>query len=152
MSKLQSKTALVHLILLHRSPLQQMNISRYIYFLLNIPCTERPLLTMEDMEVIVRRVKAGVSFGAEWGAEYDEVFSDGGVDDVHGTHGTASVVEHPFLGVGVESDDAGGVGFGEVGNDVVDHVICVIGSCCGGDRFLGEFVKVFGGEDIPPVL
>ena len=87
-----------------------MNISRSIYFLLNVPCTERPLLTMEDMEVIVRRVKAGVSFGAEWGAEYDEVFSDGGVDNIHGTHGTASVVEDPFGFVAVDADLGGGVG------------------------------------------
>ena len=82
-----------------------MNISRSIYLLLNVPRAERPLLTMEDMEVIVRRVKAGVSFGAEWGAEYDEVFSDGGVDDVHGTHSTTSVVEDPFFGIGVEGDE-----------------------------------------------
>ena len=93
-----------------------------------------------------------MSFSANRCTEHDQVFGDTGMDDVHGTHGTASVVEHPFLGVGVESDDAGGVGFGEVGDDVVDHVIGVIGRWCGGDRFLGEFVEVFGGEDIPSVL
>lgn len=62
---------------------------------------------------------AGVAFGADSGAEDDEVFGDAwvglaccvfvidffgelwwrltGVDNVHGTHGAAGVVENPFL-------------------------------------------------------
>ena len=119
---------------------------------LQVRWVESPLFANQDIEVIISGMDTTVSFSTNRSTEDDQVFGDTGMDDVHGTHGTASVVEHPFLGVGVESDDTGGVGFGEVGDDVVDHVIGVIGCWCGGDRFLGEFVKVFRSEDIPPVL
>ena len=121
-------------------------------FHLQIRRVESPLFANQDIEVIISGMNTTVTFSANGGTEDDQVFGDTGMNDVHGTHGTSGVVKHPFLGVGVESDDAGGVGFSEVGDDVVDHVICVIGSWCGGDRFLGEFVEVFRGEDIPPVL
>ena len=126
--------------------------SRRVPLHLQVRRVERPLFANQDIEVIISGMDTTVSFGTDRSTEDDQVFGDTGMDDVHGTHGTASVIEHPFLGVGVESDDAGWVGFGEVGDDVVDHVIGVIGRWCGGDCFLGEFVKVFRGEDIPPVL
>lgn len=74
------------------------------------------------------------------------------MNDVHGTHGTPSVVEHPFTAVGVESDDVGRVGFGEVGDDVVNHVVGVIRGWGGGDRCLREFMEVFRSENVPPML
>ena len=94
----------MHLILLHHSPLQQMNIPRYIYLLLHVSRTKGPLLTTENVEVIVQRVQAGVSFGTEGCSGDDEVFGNGGVNDVHGAHCAAGIVEYPFFGVWVERD------------------------------------------------
>ena len=142
----------MHLILLDVSPRQMVHTPSRVPLHLQIRWVESPLFANQDIEVIIRGMNATVSFSTDRSTEDDQVLGNTGMDDVHGTHSTASVVEHPFLGVGVESDDAGGVGFGEVGDDVVNHVICVIGSWCGGDGFLGEFVEVFRSEDIPPVL
>ena len=73
----------------------------------------------QDVEVVVGGVAAGVAFGADGGAEDDEVFGYAwvenqyvkylvsilrrlflqltSVNNVHGTHGAAGVVEDPFL-------------------------------------------------------
>ena len=71
---------------------------------MELPGAEGPLLADEDVEVVVGGVQAGVALCAERGAKDDEVLGDGGVDDVHGAHGPACVVEHPLGGVGVERD------------------------------------------------
>ena len=82
---------------------------------LELPGAEGPLLADEDVEVVVSGVQAGVALCAERGAKHDEVLGDGGVDDVHGAHGPAGVVEHPLGRVRVERDDgtrAGDAGAG----------------------------------------
>lgn len=85
---------------------------------------------------------ARVTLCAERRSENDEVLGDGGVDDVHGAHGAAGVVEDPFF-VGVY---VMGVGLGEVRGDVVDYGAGVV--AVGGDGGLGEGVERGGVEDV----
>ena len=68
-----------------------------------------------------------VSFSAKRGAEDDEIFSNAGMNDVHGPHGSACIVEDPFILVGVESNFLRGICQSEVGNDVVDHSGGIVG-------------------------
>ena len=56
-----------------------------------------PLLACQDMEVVIGSVAASVALGANGGTEDDEVLGDAGVDDVHGAHGAAGVVEDVLL-------------------------------------------------------
>lgn len=113
---------------------------------------ERPLLPDQDIEVIVRGVQPRMSLRAEGSTEDDEILGDAGVDDIHRTHGAPGVVEHPFGGVGVQSDLGGGVGGGEVLDDVVRHERGVVGFGGVGDGGLGQLVKVGRVKDVPPVL
>lgn len=91
----------MHLVLLRSSPWQQVDISRFIPLHLERTWPERPLFANEDVEVIIRGMQPTMSLGAEGRTKDDEIFSNGRVNDVHGTHSTPSVVEHPFGGVGV---------------------------------------------------
>jgi len=63
----------------------------------------------------------------EWCPKDDEVFGDAGMDNVHGTHGAAGVVEHPLVLVSVEAYVGGWVCGREVCDDVVDHAGWVVG-------------------------
>jgi len=47
---------------------------------------------MKDVKIVISGVTAAMTFCSQWGTEYDEVFSDRGMNDVHGTHGATSVV------------------------------------------------------------
>ena len=71
---------------------------------LELTGSECPLLSDEDIEVVVCSVQSSVSFRPERGTEDDEILRDACVDDVHGTHGTTSIVENPFLLIGVDSN------------------------------------------------
>lgn len=64
------------------------------------------------------------------------------MDDVHGAHGTTSVVKDPFL---VEVD-VGGMQAVELGHDVVDDGARVVSM--GGDGALGEVVQVLVVKDV----
>ena len=69
-----------------------------------------------------------VPLGTDRRSKNDQVLSDGCVNQVHGAHRAACVIEHPFL---VEVHVVG-VRFGEVRDDVVDHgasVVAVSGDC-----------------------
>jgi len=57
---------------------------------------EGGLGALEDVEVVVGGMAAGVALGADGGAEEDEILGDGGMQDVHGAHGPARIVEHPL--------------------------------------------------------
>lgn len=121
---------------------------------LHLKCArlERPLLALQNMEIVIRWVQTGMSFSAEGGSKYDQVFRDGGVYDVHGTHGTSCIVKCPFGGVSVEGDDArrGRVRVSEVRDDVLDHAVEVVR--VGSDGIFRKFVKKGWVKDVPPVL
>jgi len=99
----------VHLVLPCHSSFHEVDITGTIDSLREFAGFEDPLFAMEDVEVVVGSVKTGMSLGSEWGAKNDQVFGDGRMDDVHGTHGASSVVEHPLRSVGIKND--GGRGF-----------------------------------------
>lgn len=72
------------------------------------------------------------------------------MDNVHGAHGTPSVVKNPLRLVRVDTYDGRGIGFCEVCDDVGYHTSSVVRG--GGDSRIGELVEKDGIENIPPVL
>lgn len=83
----------------------------------------------------------------EFGGKGDAIHMDGdehtGVDDIHRTHSTAGVVEHPLLMlVQVGGSDL----FLELGDDVVDDGAGVI--TVGLDGALGDIVQMLMVEDV----
>ena len=140
----------MHLILLHMASWQVVHTASGVPLHLQLGWCEGPLLADEDVEVVVGGVHACVALGADGGAEDDEVLGDAGVDNVHATHGTAGIVEHPLGRVGVDGNDAWGVLSREVGDDVgndgVDVIWVFVYGC------LCQVTEVFRREDIPPVL
>jgi len=62
-----------------------------------ISSTERELLALENMEVIVRCMSASMTLCTNGRTEKDQVFGNGCMNDVHRAHGTTSVVEHPLV-------------------------------------------------------
>lgn len=76
--------------------------------------------------------------------EDDQVLGDGGVDDVHGTHGTTSVVEHPLLIVVHVRSNA--VALVQLVDDVLDNSLSIV--AVSADGALGQIVKVLGIEDV----
>lgn len=100
-----------------------------------------------------------MSFRAQRGSEDDEVLGDGGVNDVHGTHGATGIVEHPLGGVRkrivvIECDNALlrvlGVCLVNGGKNVGDHAFGGIGRSS--NRGLGELMEGFRVEDVVSVL
>ena len=151
-SVLEREAALVHLVLLDVPTGKMVHVTRAVDLHLELGRVEGPLLTDEDVEVVIGGVHACVALGADGGAEDDEVLGNAGVDDVHGTHGAAGVVKHPLARVGVERDLCGGIGCGEVLDDEVYHRRRVIWLWCCGNGSLCELVQFFGVEDVPTVL
>jgi len=86
----------MHLVLPCHTTFHEIDITRTIDRLSEITGLKDPLLAMEDVEVVVGSVKTGMSLSSKWGAENDQVLGDGRMDDIHGTHGTSGVVEHPL--------------------------------------------------------
>lgn len=96
LGELERPAALVHLILLDDSTLHMIHDSLGVPLLDERMGRIRPLLALEDVEVVVGRVPAAVALGAQRRAKDDQVLGDAGVDDVHATHGAPGIVEHPL--------------------------------------------------------
>lgn len=101
---------------------------------------ERPLLSDQNVKVVVGGVYTSMSLRAKRGPEDDEVLGDARVDDVHRAHGTPGVAEYPFSMVGVQSDLGGRVRLGEVGKDILSHEGRVIRVWRGSDGSLCQLV------------
>jgi hypothetical protein len=137
-------------------------VARPVHLLLETARRECPLLTLEDVEEVVGRVQARMALRTERRAEEDEVLRDAGVDDVHGAHGAAGVVQDPVVlvmmrdrrrgVVNVKMDAArhSGVGGGEVCEDMREHSVGVVG--IERDGLLGDGMKLDRVKDIPPML
>ena len=102
----------MHLVLLGDTTAHEVDVTRSVPFHLQRARLERPLLSDEDMEVVVGGVKARVALRTEWGAKDDEVLGDARVDDVHRAHRAAGIVEHPFGAVRVDRYPRVGIGGG----------------------------------------
>ena len=94
----------MHLVLPCNTPFHEVDVTGTVDRLSEISRLKDPLFTLEDVEVVVGGVKTGMSLGTKRGAENDQVLGDGRVDDIHRTHRTSRVVEHPLRGVGIEND------------------------------------------------
>lgn len=72
----------------------------------------------------------------------DEVLGNTGVDDVHATHGTASVVKDPFL---LEVDVLRDL-LAKLVHNLLHHSPCILAML--GDGSLGQVVEVLEVEDV----
>ena len=108
---------------------------------------ERPLLSDEDVEVLMGGVEAQVSLRTERRAKDDQVLRDA---RVRRAHRAAHVVEDPFRAVRVDRDARACVRRGQIGDDVRDHARCVVGRC--GERGRLELVQMDRIKDIPSIL
>lgn len=140
----------MHLVLLGDAPTHEVHVAGAVALHLERAGAERPLLADEDVEVVVGGVEARVTLGAERRAKDDEVLGDARVDDVHGAHRAAGVVEDPLRAVRVERYVRARVGRGEVGEDVRDHARGVVGR--GGERGELQLVEVDRVEYVPSIL
>ena len=95
---MQCLTSAIHFVLLDLAAGQVMDHSFGICFHGERVGAGSPLLAFEDMEVVVCRVAACVALCSQRGAEDDQVFGDGCVDDVHASHGATGIVEQPLFG------------------------------------------------------
>ena len=71
-----------------------------------------PLFSNQDIEIVISGVQPRVSLRPQRRAKDDQVFGDTCVDNVHGAHCAAGVVEYPFFLVGVDPNLRGWVGCG----------------------------------------
>jgi hypothetical protein len=110
-------------------------------------CFKGPLLSLEDVEIIVGGVSARVTLCAERSAKDDEVLGYRGVDDVHRAHGAAGVVEDPLFGL---ADRMLGVRLPQSVDDLVDDCSCVVGIV--GEGAQGQLVQLGGIKDVPSLL
>ena len=86
----------MHLVLLGDATPHEVHVAWPIPLHLERTGLERPLLTDEDVEVVVCGVEARVTLRAERRTKDDEILGDARVYDVHRAHRAARVVEHPF--------------------------------------------------------
>lgn len=86
----------MHLVLPRHTPFHEVDGARTINRLREFARFKDPLLALEDMEVVVGGMEAGMSLGSKGGAKNDQILGDGRMDDIHGAHRTSGVVEHPL--------------------------------------------------------
>ena len=165
-SVFKSPASFVHLVLPCNTPFHDIYVARTVDRLGEFPGLKNPLFALEDVEVVVGRMKAGMSLGTKRGAENDQVLGDGRMYNVHGAHRASGVVEYPFRSVRVEDDGGrcfmegycpqrcGRRELGVFGRKVrynvpynPVHVVSV-----GRNSVLGETVEVCLVKHIPPVL
>lgn len=140
----------MHLVLLGDTTAHEVHVTRSVPLHLERARLECPLLSDEDMEVVVGGVKARVALRAERRTKDDEVLGDARVDDVHRAHRAAGIVEHPFGAVRVDRYACVGVGGGQIGEDVRDHAGCVVGGR--GESGELQLVEMDRVENVPSIL
>ena len=104
--------------MLDDASLHVMDLARQVNLLLQRSRLICCLPSLQNVKVVIGRVSARVSSGAHRRAENDEVFGDGRMQEEHGTHGIAGIVEDPLVTVvkvGVE------VGLGMVFDELIDE-------------------------------
>ena len=143
----------------------------HITWLINLPLKrtrrERPLLALQNMEIIITGVQARMSLRAERRPKDNKVLRQARMDDIHRAHRAARVAEDPLVrariqgdtlavaaprggGDGAEEREGRGRGLWvlgrEVREDVVDHGARVVP--VRGHAGLGDGVDEFGVEDV----
>lgn len=56
-----------------------------------------PLLALQDNKVVISQETSGVALGTDRSAKDNDVFGQGSMQNPHGAHSTASIVEYPFF-------------------------------------------------------
>lgn len=160
---LQSEASIIHLVLLDLTTAQMVYAALRVDLGLVVACSRRvgSLSTLEDVEVVICSVATSVSFGSN-GSAYvfvspsiftnniandltkdDQVLSNTGVDNVHGTHCASSIVEHPFL---VQVDIFSSRTLAELANDLCNNSLSVVSMVC--DCSLRKVVKLLCVENV----
>ena len=116
----------MHLVLLRYTAWHEVDHAWSIPFHLKLTGSESPLFSNKNMEVIVCCVNASVSLGSKWCTEYNKVFCDARVNNVHRAHRTSSIIKHPVL-VGIKAYFIIRVRFREIRDDMCDHASGVVG-------------------------
>lgn len=116
-SVLKSEASFRHLVLLDLTTAQVVNGALGIPLGLVLARDVSLLLAVQDVEVVVGGVTTGVALGADRSTKDNQVLRDRGVDDVHGAHGSAGIVEDPVL---LDIDDMGGKLRRQLVDDVLD--------------------------------
>lgn len=144
LSELQRPASrLGHHVLLHNTTGEVVHRTRRVLLALKVPGLVGVLRTRQDVEVVVRRVTASVALGAKRRAKEDQVFGDGSVDDVHGTHRTTSVVKDPLgrLAERVSVEGRGHLGvLAQLLHNVVKDLIGILAVLR--NRLLGDAVQL----------
>ncbi|KAJ9477967.1 hypothetical protein PHBOTO_001549 [Pseudozyma hubeiensis] len=97
LSEFQRPAAILrHHVLLDGPTAKMVDRSGRVVFCLERASWESVLVPGQDVEVVVGGVTTSVTLGADGSAEEDEILRDRRVDDVHATHRTTGVVEHPL--------------------------------------------------------
>ena len=87
----------MHLVLLDLTTLQVVHAALGISLHDQTVRRRRPLLPLENVEVVVGGMSARVAFGPQRCAEYDQVLGDRGMQKIHGAHSTACIIMDPFF-------------------------------------------------------
>jgi len=143
-------SSLVRLVLLGDAATHEVHVTGAVPHHLLHPRLECPLLSDEDVEVVVGGVEVRVSLRIERRAKDDQVPRNARVDHVHRPHRAARVVEHLFRAVRVDRDARAWVRRGRIGDDVRDHARRVVGRC--GERQQLELVQIDRIKDLPSIL
>ena len=120
-SILKRKAPLMHLILLRRSPRQKMHRPSRVPLHLQRARLKSPLLPNQNIKIIISSMQPRMSLRAQRRPKNNKILRNARVDDVHRTHRSTRIVEHPFGRVWIEPDLGVWVREGEVGEDVLDH-------------------------------
>lgn len=125
-SVLKSEASFRHLVLLDLTTAQVVDRTLGISLGLVLAGDVSLLLAVQDVEVVVGGMAAGVALSADRSTEDNQVLRDRGVDDVHGAHGATGIVEDPVL---LDIDDVGRQLRRELVDDVLDgraRVVAVV--------------------------
>lgn len=99
LSELEGKRSLGHTVLLAHTIRQKVLIAWKVSLRLRCIWKTGELLAIKNRKVIIGEVSTSVALGAHRRAEEDQVLSQRRMKNNHGSHGIASIVEHPVIGI-----------------------------------------------------
>lgn len=96
---LEGPAVIGHAVLLSNAPWEVVLVAGAVNLLHARVSRVGPLLALNDSEIVVGKEPAGVALSAESSSEHNKVLREGGVQNSHRAHRTASVVKEPLTSV-----------------------------------------------------